>query len=203
LRTKVCHCNDRLVVPPESSGSSGSGSAEDPFIIDRAETPDLEYHTPPIAPSSPPITTPLEENLIPLQVRLDLGTSPLVDSDQENRPSCCQIPRTFSPLQEIPLEEDEVVSPADVQRAIVRYRYSGRAPVLMVGTGNGRASGRSSKLRTAFRGAGRILARRVRSPSEESGGELERNSSHRSVSPGVLPQDDGGRRGLLGLSYSD
>ena len=161
LQTKFCHCNDLINVVPESSGSSGSGSAEDPFVIDRAETPDLEYHTPPIACSSSPVTTPSEEKLIPLQVRLDLGALPSPDSDQENRPSCCQVPRTISPLQEIPLEEDEIASPADVQRAIVRYRYLGRAPVLIVGSGNGRASGRSSQLRTAFRGLGRILARGI------------------------------------------
>ena len=55
------------------------------MVVDRADSP--EYHTPPIASPSP--TLPPVENDIPLQVRVDLGAIPQVDSDEENRPACC------------------------------------------------------------------------------------------------------------------
>src|SRR5580700_12263163 len=114
LKMKICRCHEATNIP----GTSGSGSAKDPLVLDRAESP--EYHTPPIAssPLASPITTPLEENFIPLPVRLDLGTSPSVDSEEENRPPCCQVPRLpLAPLLET--SEDEVLTVSDIRQAII------------------------------------------------------------------------------------
>ena len=169
-----------------------SGSAEDPLVLDRAESP--EYHTPPIAssPLASPVTTPLKENFIPLPVRLDLGTSPSVDSKEENRPPCCQVPRLpLAPLLET--SEDEVLTVSDIRRAIVRARYSGRFPGLTRTLGTSRKGGRPSQIQRAVRSKGRIIPRGLRGSSQGQEPELEGLSNHRPDSSGLLPQDVGGQ----------
>ena len=209
LKTKVCHCNDPSVVVPESPGTTGSGSAEDPFVVDRAESP-LEYYTPPIVAASP-ITTPLEENSIPLPVRVDLGSALSSDSgasseselgDLENRPHCCRsarlVPSSSTALVEI-TPEDELVTPVAVQQAIVRARYSGRSPRLIDETwgmrrsiGYGRASdgpAHAHPPQLATRGRRKALSRRLRGVEGAGGSGDERISHSRPASPGGLLGD--------------
>lgn len=164
LRDLSCKCKAALITEGPSL-SSGSGSREDPVDVDRAEL--LEYHTPPIA-SSPP-STPPPKNTIPLQVRVGLGVTPEVDSDLENVPPCCCVSTSRSAARLVPITpEDEIVSPEEVQRALVRARYSGRAPSLTDHTwwmcwsvGNGREGHSSAGPQTARRGHWRTVLRRL------------------------------------------
>lgn len=83
--------------------------------MDHVESP--EYHTPPVA--TPSSTILLSENSILLPVHINLGATPSVDNNEENRPICCHVsPPTVAALVPITLE-DEIVSFIDIDCAIV------------------------------------------------------------------------------------
>lgn len=163
----MCHCNPSTPLAGSSVLTSGHGSHEDPVIVDRTES--LEYYTPPVA--SPPVTTPPPENSIPLPVQINLGVTPPMGGEEENHPPCCCVPPpAVAALVPITLE-DEVISPLDVDCAIVHAQYAGQAPMLTDhsrgmrhSVGNGGAHHNSTNrlpAQTAIRGRRQAILQRL------------------------------------------